>query len=104
MLFASLDTCNRLETHVVQNCLVKGNTPSLVPNMLTIASVDNIDNLQFHAVVSSLDATRSWHGTSVQFMQPMPETGILDHMKLLVHFNVQNEENGQSMSSAHHIQ
>ena len=50
---ASLDTtCNRLETHVVATKpSVKGLhllwflTSSLVPNMLTIASVDNIDML-----------------------------------------------------------
>ncbi len=71
---ASLDTSNRLATHVVQTRLVKGIKPSLIPNALTIVSVDNIDILQPHAVVSSLDATRSWHGTS---MQPMPETCLL---------------------------
>ncbi len=27
-------------------------------------------------LVSSLDATRSWHGTSVQLMQPLPVTGV----------------------------
>ncbi len=74
---ASLDTSNRLATHVVQTRLVKGIKPSLIPNALTIVSVDNIDILQPHAVVSSLDATRSWHGTSIQVMQPMPETCLL---------------------------
>ncbi len=63
---ASLDTSNRLATHVVQTRLVKGIKPSLIPNALTIVSVDNIDILQPHAVVSSLDATQSWHGTSIQ--------------------------------------
>ncbi len=48
---ASLDTSNRLATHVVQTRLVKGIKPSLIPNALTIVSVDDIDILQPHAVV-----------------------------------------------------
>ncbi len=37
---ASLDTSNRLATHVVQTRLVKGIKPSLIPNALMIVSVD----------------------------------------------------------------
>ena len=45
--------------------------------MFSIASVDNIDILQPFTTVSALDATRSWHGTSVHIMQPVPLTGTL---------------------------
>lgn len=45
--------------------------------MLTVVSIDNINILQPHAVVSSLDKTRSWHGASYQGMQPLPKTGLL---------------------------
>lgn len=74
---ASLDTSNRLATQVVQIRMRRGFKESLEPMKFTISSIDNIDILQPHAVVSSLDATRSWHGTSVQCMQPLPVTGTL---------------------------
>ena len=74
---ASLDTCNRLATMIVEKRLKNGIKQSLVPGMLTVVSVDNIDILQPHAVVSATDATRSWHGTSIQCMQPLPSTGRL---------------------------
>lgn len=44
------------------------------PGMLTVVSTDNIDILQSHAAVST---SCSWHGTSVQCMQPLPLTGQL---------------------------
>ena len=44
----------------------------------SIVSVDNIDILQPHAFVSCTDATRSWHGTSVQYMQALPVSGLLE--------------------------
>ena len=49
----------------------------LEPNMFTAISIDNIDILQPFSFVSSLDATRSWHGTSVQCVQPHPSSGHL---------------------------
>ena len=49
---------------------------------LSIVSVDNIDILQPHAFVSYTDASRSWHGTSVQCAQPLPVTGVLQQEEL----------------------
>ena len=80
---ASVDTCNRLATQVVQTRIQETFTKELVPGMLTVVSIDNIDILQPHAVVSSLDATRSWHGTSVQCMQPLPASGTLNADELV---------------------
>ena len=71
-IVASLDTSSRLGTHVVEKRIVEGVRPSLQLGMLCIATIDNVDILQSHAVVSNLDATRSWHGTSVQCIQPLP--------------------------------
>lgn len=73
----SNDTRCRLSSHVVQQRLVEGIKKSLVPEVLTVVSMDNIDILQPNAIVSTLDATRSWHGTSVQCLQPLPVTGTL---------------------------
>ena len=57
--------------------ITEGIHPELQPRMLSIVSVDNIDILQPYAFVSSLDSSRSWHGTSVQCVQPLPVSGHL---------------------------
>lgn len=74
---ASLDTANHLATQIVQRRLTMGVKFDLEPNMFTAISIDNIDILQPFSFVSSLDATRSWHGTSVQCVQPHPSSGHL---------------------------
>ena len=62
----SLEKANRLSTFIVRERMFNGIVPELFTNTLTVASVDNIDILQPHAMVSTTDATRSWHGMSVQ--------------------------------------
>ena len=71
---ACTDTCNRLATQVVKQRIKEGIKGSVNQGVFSIASVDNIDTF---ATVSALDATRSWHGTSIQVMQPFPLTGTL---------------------------
>lgn len=71
---ASIDTASRLATSVVSARISRGVKRELVPNTLTVVSIDNIDILQVHAMVSSTDATRSWHGVSTQCVQPLPES------------------------------
>ena len=80
---ASLDTCNRLATHVVQQRILRGIKPELCPNTLTVVSIDNIDILQSHAIVSGVDATRSWHGTSMQCVQPLPASCTSSNAEVL---------------------
>ena len=72
-----LDTVNRLATHVVEKRISKGVLSDLVPECFVAVPIDNIDILQPYGFVSSLDATRSWHGTSVQCTQPLPISGCL---------------------------
>ena len=74
---ASVETANRLATHVVQKRLSRGIQPEFQPQMFTAVSVDNIDILQPYSFVSASDLTRSWHGTSVQCVQPHPLSGHL---------------------------
>ncbi len=74
---ASLETSHRLATLVVQQRIARGIQPELRHRALCVVSIDNIDILQSHAFVSSTDGTRSWHGTSVQCMQPLPLSAYL---------------------------
>ena len=75
---ASLDTANRLCTEMVIKRQQRGIVRELNPKALAIASIDNINVLQPHATVSATDATRSWHGTSVQAVQPRPSFNLLN--------------------------
>ena len=69
---ACLDTVNRLATQVVEKRVSSGALSDLVPQPFAAVSIDNIDILQPFGFVSCQDATRSWHGTSVQCTQPLP--------------------------------
>lgn len=40
----------------------------------TAVSIDNIDFLQRHSFVFCGDQSRSWHGTTIQVVQPLPAT------------------------------
>ena len=80
---ASVETVNRLATHVVQKRISTGIQPELQPQMFTAVSVDNIDILQPYSFVSATDLTRSWHGTSVQCVQPHPLSGHLTSEDML---------------------
>ncbi len=69
---ASADTLNR---HIC-SASVQRKTDGLLKDLnsesFTVASTDNIDFLQSHAAVYSGSQHRSWHGTSVQVVQPQP--------------------------------
>ena len=63
---ASLDTLKRVILSVSQDRRDQGIQTLLVPQKLTVASVDNVDFLQSHAVVYSGSQHRSCHFTSLQ--------------------------------------
>jgi len=80
---ASLETSRRLATLVVQQRVARGIQPELHHRSLCIVSIDNIDILQSHTFVSSTDGTRSWHGTSVQCVQPLPLSASLSNGEMV---------------------
>jgi hypothetical protein len=49
--------------------------------MVTVISVDNIDFSQSGAFVFSGDHSRSWHGTTIQAVQPLPQANAPSHKR-----------------------
>ena len=67
---ASSETLDRRITRVSAQCMQEGLLKDVKRKTFTIATTDNIDFLQSHASVYSGSQHRSWHGTSVQVVQP----------------------------------
>ena len=68
---ASLDSLNRHMCAVALQRKAKGLLRDINSREFTIASTDN-DFLQSHASVYAGSQHRSWHGTSIQVVQPQP--------------------------------
>ncbi len=73
-IVASIDTLKRVILSVSQDRVSQGIQTLLVPDVFTVASVDNVDFLQSHAAVYSGSQHRSCHFTSIQLVQPLPVT------------------------------
>ena len=69
---SSADTLARAIQYRVSEREKKGPQSDCSPTAFTIISIDNIDFLHNYARVFCGDQKRSWHGTTIQLVQPQP--------------------------------
>ncbi len=75
-VICSNDTQDRVVTEIAEYERNRQISESLTPNVLTVASVDDVDILKPHAAVYCGDQGRSFHGTTIQIVQPQPNNKI----------------------------
>ena len=71
-MVASVETHANLMKKVVEKRQKEGFKKEIVEGALVIGTIDNIDKAQPGAQVHHSVMHRSWHGTSVQAVQPRP--------------------------------
>ena len=75
-IVASIGTLKRTIHSVSEDRRSAGIKSLRVDRAFTVASADNVDFLQSNAAVYSGDQHRSWHGTSIQLVQPRPKAAF----------------------------
>ena len=70
---ASEDTHSRLVTYVAEK-REEELLQELTPNAFCVASTDNVDIVPTYASVYAGKSTNSWHGTSIQYIEPKPKS------------------------------
>ena len=73
---ASVETHRRFVQFQIQKQQKEGLLYDLDLAKFTVVTVDNIDFLQRHAMVYCGDQSRSWHGTSLQVVQPLSSRSV----------------------------
>ena len=73
---SSVDTLKGIIQPVSHDRKSAGTRSLLVNKAFTVASTDNVNFLQSNAAVYCGDQHRSWHATSIQVVQLMPNTAI----------------------------
>ena len=85
----STDTHDRLVTYVAEKQKTTEPFSELSPHTFTVASADNIDFLSSHAAVYCGNKLRSYHGTTIQFVQPVPSLRLSTSVPLQSELNEQ---------------
>ena len=70
---ASEDTHSRLVTHI-SSIREKEIQLEMTPDAFRLASIDNVDVLPLHASAYAGKPSNIWHGTSIQCVEPKPES------------------------------
>ena len=103
----SKDTHARYVEHVVTQYEEGNHLKDLIKGRFTVASLDNLDFLQSHAVVYCGDQHHSTHVTTIQVVQPKPSSlSAINHKSLSSQTQSQTTETQQSnhnlsLSSSH---
>ena len=77
---SSADTLARAIQYKVKERENRGPEQDCVPNAITIISIDNLDFLHSYAQVFCGKQTSSWHGTTVQGVQPRCSTAQANNL------------------------
>ena len=82
---ASTETLKRTIHYISQQRREAGIKTLLVDKAFTVASAGNIDFLQSNAAVYAGCQGRSWHATSIQLVQPKPQSAVSGEQLLPFH-------------------
>ena len=85
---SSSDAHDQLVTEYAEHQREKNVWSNIHHNTFTVASIDNIDMLQSYSSVYFGDQKRSYHGTTIQMVQPKPSLAFEMHIQAILKYNV----------------